>query len=278
MIQGSHIRTILTIGILYRFILFCIAFVSRLLFSPYDTSSIMLFDDNRSSIWRLFLECFISWDGLHFASIAIHGYRFEYQHAFFPLYPLLIRLVANSLLYPLQLLLGYEQVIIVSGITISTLSFFASSILLYYITESIMNDCDDYDNSIALISSLFFVISPIGLVGSALYTESLFTLLFLSGLMLFEKKMFKSSSTMWFLASMTRSNGILFAGFHIYRYLNAFHCVSIIEAIVHICYIALGYILQSVYAYHLYCDKWPSPSWCTNTIPDIYSHVQSTYW
>lgn len=278
MVQGSHIRIILFAGILYRFILFCIAFVSRLLFSPYDTSSTILFDDNESSIWRLFLECFISWDGLHFAYIAIHGYRFEYQHAFFPLYPLLIRVVANSLFYPLQFLLGYEQVIIVSGITISTLSFFVSSILLYYITAFVMSDCHDYDNSMALISSLFFVMSPVGLVGSALYTESLFTLLCFSGLILFEKKKFKSSSTLWFLASLTRSNGILFAGFHIYRYLNTFDCVSILEVIAHTCYIVLGYILQSLYAYHLYCDKWPAPSWCINAFPDIYSHIQSTYW
>lgn len=40
---------------------------------------------------------FERWDGVYFAAIAKEGYKYEHFHAFFPLYPFLIRFLSQGL-------------------------------------------------------------------------------------------------------------------------------------------------------------------------------------
>ena len=42
------------------------------------------------------LGMFVRWDAIYFLSLSEHGYVYEQQHAFFPLLPLLTRLLSNT--------------------------------------------------------------------------------------------------------------------------------------------------------------------------------------
>lgn len=51
-----------------------------------------LIDDYDTSSKNIFLG---KWDSVYYLRIASHGYEYELYHAFFPLYPLLIRFVSK---------------------------------------------------------------------------------------------------------------------------------------------------------------------------------------
>lgn len=60
--------------------------LTALLVTPYDTSTRLEVTGSGS-----LLAAFVNWDGVYFAHIARHGYDYEHVHAFFPLYPMLMR-------------------------------------------------------------------------------------------------------------------------------------------------------------------------------------------
>lgn len=71
-----------------------LAALSAWLVTPYDTSSQLLASGGGGEHGGASLAAaFGTWDGVYFAHIARSGYEYEHFHAFFPLYPALIRLV-----------------------------------------------------------------------------------------------------------------------------------------------------------------------------------------
>src|SRR3972149_7575541 len=70
------------------------------------------------SVWANF-------DGVHYLSIAQNGYM-RFQEAFFPLYPLLIRILAKSVLFDHYLW---------AGLLISHVSLFIALIIFYKLVE-----------------------------------------------------------------------------------------------------------------------------------------------
>src|SRR3972149_9378290 len=70
------------------------------------------------SVWANF-------DGIHYLSIAQNGYM-RFQEAFFPLYPLLIRILAKSVLFDHYLW---------AGLLISHVSLFIALIIFYKLVE-----------------------------------------------------------------------------------------------------------------------------------------------
>lgn len=68
-----------------------LAALSAWLVRPYDTSSQLLAGGGAGG--ASLAAAFGSWDGVYFAHIARAGYEYEHFHAFFPLYPVLARLV-----------------------------------------------------------------------------------------------------------------------------------------------------------------------------------------
>jgi phosphatidylinositol glycan class V len=70
-----------------------LAALSAWLVPPYDTSSQLLAGGGDGSGGASLAAAFGNWDGVYFAHIARAGYEYEHFHAFFPLYPALVRLV-----------------------------------------------------------------------------------------------------------------------------------------------------------------------------------------
>jgi len=108
-----------------------IAIICALLLEPYDKKTDLLLSNSESkgafdSAVKTALAPFARWDALYFLTIAGNGYSFEHQHAFFPLYPILMK--ALSFLLPF---LSLHSKLLISGLVISNSSHLISSLLVF---------------------------------------------------------------------------------------------------------------------------------------------------
>lgn len=141
-------------------------------------------------------EVFSSWDSGWYQSIATNGYEYlndgeQHSVAFFPLFPLLIKLLIN-------IGIPFE----IGGTLINNLSFLLTLIILFYWIEK------DYDCRSAkwVIASLAFF--PISLYGTVIYTEGLFLFLTTTSLYFFERKKYFLTFICGCLATATRITGL----------------------------------------------------------------------
>jgi len=155
-------KFILTVFIIWRFNLELLAWVGRKLF-PLRESFL------GPTVWANF-------DGVHYLSIAKNGY-YQFQQAFFPLYPLLIRFLGK--------LLGGNFVL--AGMLISNLSLFGVLVLFWKLLE--VEEVGDMGKikEIKKWAIIFLLFFPTSFFFGSLYTESLF-LVFVLGIFLASKK------------------------------------------------------------------------------------------
>lgn len=154
-----------------------------------------------------------NWDGKHFLHISQHGYIYENSSAFFPLFPLLVRLFhfLISSIYS-------DASFILSAVIINFILFNTASIYLYKLTMILFNQ----NRSIATLACLFFSFNPASIFFSAAYSESLFsTLTFASVYYLYSEK-FIPSLFLLFLSCFARSNGVLNCGYFLYYFVRKF--------------------------------------------------------
>lgn len=121
-----------------------------------------------------------------------------------------------------------------SSLSLSSSSSSSSHYLPYItftfisLTLKIFNGQDDF----ACLTSSLFIISPIGIFmtsayvfniitprSTTRYTESLFAFLSFSGMLCFHSRNYVFAALIWALSAGVRSNGILFAGFFVYRFI-----------------------------------------------------------
>lgn len=153
------------------------------LLSRVITIAFLIFKQN-GSILELY-------DCVHYLTIAKVGYNSEMLYAFFPLYPILIKLL--HFIIP-----SYE----ISGFLISNVASFVS---LWIINDLTKNK----DNFFLL---LCFVFSPIFAFNTIIYTESLYMFLTLLGYYLYKKNKLYSSALIVGLCILTRNTGIILWG------------------------------------------------------------------
>ena len=163
-------------------------------------------------IWRVNLE-FLAWigkklfplregflgpipwanfDGVHYLSIAKNGY-YQFQQAFFPLYPLLIRFLGK--------LLGGNLVL--AGMLISNLSLLGALVLFWKLLET--RQIKDKTKKWVIVFFLFF---PTSFFFGSLYTESLFLALVLGAFLTARKRKWWLAGILGALASATKLIGI----------------------------------------------------------------------
>lgn len=124
-------------ALLSRLLLFLLCALFSFIVRDYDSSAFLVIatqpDSHTSSHTFLgnLLNAACKWDALFFLQIAHSGYLFEKNHAFFPLYPLLIRAVGSALhfLVPSQYL-SKDEAFLLAGVGISWVSFALSAALL----------------------------------------------------------------------------------------------------------------------------------------------------
>jgi len=132
-----------------------------------------------------------NFDGVHYLSIAENGYGI-YQQAFFPLFPLMIKL--------LSFLVFRDYVL--SGLFIVHLSFFIALYFFYKLVKL------DYSEEAAKWSIMFLIFFPTSFFFASIYTES-FSLMFIMASFYFVRKSnFILGSLLGGVSSATRLVGI----------------------------------------------------------------------
>lgn len=273
-----------------------LALATSAIVTPYDTSSHL-------SATKVPLAGLSNWDGVYFSHIARRGYDFEHFHAFFPLYPLLVRWL--SILLPLE----NGAAILVSGWIISNTSFVLAALFLYRLSFILLRD-----KNTALRASYLFSVAPSSIFMSAVYTESLMCLLSFSGMFFLARHAQAPMASRSFLdlvrsallfgaASITRSNGVvlsLYIAWHRLtvspspRKFSQFLGFWIRTAIIGVLAIGpqIAYFIISMMPYCpsvLWRSDWEvlvefdmkDRSWCANAIPNwtaMYTFIQSEYW
>lgn len=138
---------------------------------------------------------FSKWDSNWYLNIARNGYYSAKSTAFFPLYPLLIRLLnkITSLSY------------IVCGIAISSICFLIALYVLQKLVEI------DFDSIAAKKVVYIFALNPVAFYFTSVYTESTFLMLSIICLLNMRNKRWFSASIAGSLCCATRNIGVILA-------------------------------------------------------------------
>ena len=146
-----------------------------------------------SYLGNLILGPFARWDSVWYLRIAAHGYDNRPQRtAFFPLYPVLIRLghyVVRSYL--------------LSGILVSLLSF---AIALYFLYKLVSID---FGREVAGVAVALLAFFPYSFFFSAVYTESLFLALCIAAIYYARVGRWAVAAVLGAFAAATRNTGVL---------------------------------------------------------------------
>jgi len=145
-----------------------------------------------------FLSLWAKWDSQWYIQIARDGYWFQPLRqsnvAFFPLYPLLVRLFAP--------LVGDNLVL--SGFVVSNLTFLLALIFLYRLAELELADRESARRTV-----FYLALFPTAFFFSAVYTESLFLLLSVATMFFARRQGWLAAALAGVLAAATRNLGVV---------------------------------------------------------------------
>ncbi|KPP77775.1 GPI mannosyltransferase 2-like [Scleropages formosus] len=283
-------------------------------FSPPRTEQPLLLDP----LVEMLFGGLSHWDAEHFLFIAEHGYLYEHNFAFFPLFPLCLRAVSVSLLWPLCGWLSRHGQLLVSAVLVNSVLSVLAAVALYSLSCHVLQE-----RRLALLSSLLFCLTPANVFLAAGYSESLFAALVFGGLWMLEESHLPGASVVLGLATAARANGLVNAGFLLYlplqrtlaqalvvssgargaawgrRYFSCFLTASFGVICVVFPFAAFQY-----YGYRTFCTpsmqleqvsptlldlaqtkgyrvpdaRGPLPMWCSSHLPLLYSYIQDVYW
>ena len=182
-VRQPPVVTAVVAWLVSRCVLFFVTIVGVLL-DPHDSQ----YPNHPALTWHDLLYIWRLWDGGWYARIARLGYTQPSEHAFFPLYPSLIHLLA----------LGHY---LLTGMIISNLALLAALIGLAFWAES--RQASPY----WVVRVLLF--APFALFFSAPYTESLFFALVIWAWVCAERQQWTWVIVLGILAGLTRPTGVL---------------------------------------------------------------------
>ena len=142
-------------------------------------------------------DVFYAWDSVWYHKIVIVGYEFvndgqQYSVAFFPLLPLLTRLIMYFGL-PFK----------VAATLLNNAAFLGALIVFYYWVK------ESHGKSVACWSTAVLAWFPYSLYGTVIYTEGLFLLFSTAALRAFDKKQHVSAAIWGMLSTATRITGVM---------------------------------------------------------------------
>ncbi|XP_069693057.1 GPI mannosyltransferase 2 [Periplaneta americana] len=163
----------------------------------------------------------VRWDAQYFIHVASYGYTYENCLAFFPLYPMIIRVFAGSLHYCLQGFLSRYSVFVVSSVLINFVTFVLSALVLYRLSLQVLKSAQ-----LAYKAAILYCVNPASIFFVAPYSETLFAFLTFYGMLKCGNRSSKVSSVgcglLFGLAAIQRSNGTLNLGFIVHEKLKYF--------------------------------------------------------
>lgn len=138
------------------------------------------------------LDFFLSWDSGHFIGIAENGYKYNFQYAFFPLFPIII-FFASKLFF----------ITVVCAAVLINFSAFSLAIFLLYKLLTL-----DYSAKFSLKVVLVILTFPLSFFFILPYSESLFFLLSVASFYFAAKSKFKLAYLLAGLSLLTRPLGM----------------------------------------------------------------------
>src|SRR3989339_105527 len=195
LVRTKVIKKLIFLFIIWRLLLLGVAYLSPIIIPQFGARFPYFEGRLISSGLPHFIWSFGNFDGVHYLGIAQDEYAYQFTQAFFPLYPILIKLFSYLTSYSL----------LVSGFLISNLAFLCGLVIFFKLTKEV------YDEKIAFWSCLFLLSFPTSFFFGSIYTEGLFFLLIISSFYLFYKKKIIFASIVGSFASATRLAGIFLA-------------------------------------------------------------------
>lgn len=180
--------------VITEIIFYCV--ISRVAIYLIGILGFMLVKNQHIGFMQSFSSLFVKWDGEHYPFIAQNWYvnygDKKYLLVFFPLYPVVIRIVAL-----------FVQNYIAASFIVSNVSLVIGCIYLYKITEM------DFDRDCALRTVKYFLIFPVSFFLSSSFSESMFFAITVAAIYYWRKKDFRICALLALMGSLTRSFGIL---------------------------------------------------------------------
>ncbi|MEM4266179.1 MAG: glycosyltransferase family 39 protein [Candidatus Woesearchaeota archaeon] len=210
--------------------------VSRILLEPFH---------GKEYVWVYSKYLWLDIWGVHdtgwYLNVAANGYppgfdpAVQSNWAFFPLYPLLMRLLGG--------IVGSNYV---AGIIISNVCLIVAAIFLYKLVKL------DADKQTAFGAVKYMFLFPTAFVLSGVFTESLFLLLAITGFYYAKKGKWWAAGIAGFFLSLTKSLGIILVVPLLYEYLKTknFKIEKIRKDILWLGLIPLGLIVFSIYNFY----------------------------
>lgn len=254
----------------------------------------------------LVLGGFRRWDANHFLHIAEYGYVYEQSLAFYPLYPLCIRVLTNiGLALGLSLVITFRNLALVVAILLNIFFFVKAANVLYSLTIVFRNNVN-----VARMTVILFCLSPAGIFFTAPYTESLFAWLSFLVMWWCVQKKFLFVVFPLCASILCRSNGLVnigFVGFYVlYEILfsqkssKSSRITVLLQGLATITIAGLVFMGNQYFHYTIFCFEYETDypdyiqlegidhrypmagqsirPWCQSDFPIAYSYVQSHYW
>lgn len=154
----------------------------------------------------------------------MNGYIYESALAFFPLLPLVLRILSGiTYVFPSLLSLWVHHILV--GVFLSFLCNILGAIQMYRFSKMML-----MSESLSLTSALLYVINPASVFFSSLYSESLYSLLLISALLYINKGNYVRGCSFLSLTAACRSNGLVNCGFACFP-----HFIALINELANIC-------------------------------------------
>jgi len=191
---NKELVIVATLFAIWRYTLFLFAFFAKMLLPQFGARFpyVGVLEESGLPYW---IWSFGNFDGVHYLRIAQDGYAYQFTQAFFPLYPILIKLVS-------YITLGN---FLVAALLISNITFFVGLLLFYKLIKK------NYDEKIAFWSCIFLLTFPTSFYFGSVYTEGVFFLMIIAAFYFIEEKKILLASIIGSFASATRLVGIFLA-------------------------------------------------------------------
>lgn len=232
--KRAPIRDIMWLFVATRLILVMVTYVGYILLTAAKYSS------NPVNIAGI-LTSWNHWDAANYVRIAQFGYQTPYDVAFFPLFPLLIRVFAH--------ILGSWSYLLV-GTIISNAALLGALFVIYQLAVEAGGE------QVAQRTMLYLCIFPTAFYFFAPYNESLFLVLTASAFLAMRQQRWWLAGLLGLLAALTRSAGILLVIPYIVELWVTRESITasrqnILLRILPILLIPLGTALYAIYCWHI---------------------------
>lgn len=149
-----------------------------------------------------------AWDGVHFTNIAVNGYEFEHQHAFYPGLPFVIQLSSRFVRFVMRkiLLRNVPETCLanLAAILFNTITFALSATALHSLSKTMLKN-----DGVAEAAARLYIINPANIFYGSAYTESGFAWAQFAAGSVLEENTIVFAGILFGVATAFRSNGVL---------------------------------------------------------------------